>query len=388
MHRGVIVHVYTSITANYLPKAAVLAHSLKQSNPGLTFHLLLSDDLPADCPAQTLSAFDHIVTPDKLAIDNLKAWTFGHSVVELCTAVKGPMLEYLFDKVKAERVFYFDPDIAVLGSLDDLNATLSQHSVALTPHQLEPEETVQAIIDNEICSLAHGVYNLGFLAVRNTEQGLKFAHWWADRLRLFCHDDRPRGLFTDQRWVDLAPAFFDDIAILRNPGFNVATWNLTHRKASGKAPWNITINGQPLTFYHFSGFDSGAQLTMLDRYGKESPVLFDLRDWYLAECEKYGQSLLGNRPSKSANYDNGETITKQQRVLYRTREDLQIAFPDPYTTYNLSKSYYHWFAANGMRAIASQDKPEQAWVKMLRKHSHKPPLKWAKNAWKSFRNKS
>lgn len=388
MHRGVIVHVYTSITANYLPKAAVLAHSLKQSNPGLTFHLLLSDDLPADCPAQTLSAFDHIVTPDKLAIENLKAWTFGHSVVELCTAVKGPMLEYLFDKVKAERVLYFDPDIAVLGSLDDLNATLSQHSVALTPHQLEPEETVQAIIDNEICSLAHGVYNLGFLAVRNTEQGLKFAHWWADRLLLFCHDDRPRGLFTDQRWVDLAPAFFDDIAILRNPGFNVATWNLTHRKASGKAPWNITINGQPLTFYHFSGFDSGAQLTMLDRYGKESPVLFDLRDWYLAECEKYGQSLLGNRPSKWANYNNGETITKQQRVLYRTRKDLQVAFPDPYATSDLSKSYYHWFAANGMRAIASQDKPEQAWVKMLRKHSHKPPLKWAKSAWKSFRTKS
>jgi hypothetical protein len=388
MHRGVIVHVYTSITANYLPKAAVLAHTLKLSNPGLTFHLLLSDDLPADCPAQTLSAFDHIVTPDKLAIENLKAWTFGHSVVELCTAVKGPMLEYLFDKVKAERVLYFDPDIAVLGSLDDLNATLSQHSVALTPHQLEPEETVQAIIDNEICSLAHGVYNLGFLAVRNTEQGLKFAHWWADRLLLFCHDDRPRGLFTDQRWVDLAPAFFDDIAILRNPGFNVATWNLTHRKASGKAPWNITINGQPLTFYHFSGFDSGAQLTMLDRYGKESPVLFDLRDWYLAECEKYGQSLLGNRPSKWANYDNGETITKQQRVLYRTRKDLQVAFPDPYATSDLSKSYYHWFAANGMRAIASQDKPEQAWVKMLRKHSHKPPLKWAKSAWKSFRTKS
>ena len=98
------MHVYTSITANYLPKAAVLAHSLKQSNPGTKFHLLLSDNLPEDCPPDALSAFDHIVTPDMLPINNLKAWTFGHSVVELCTAVKGPMLEYLFDKVGAERV--------------------------------------------------------------------------------------------------------------------------------------------------------------------------------------------------------------------------------------------------------------------------------------------
>ena len=379
------MHVFTSITANYLPKAAVLTHSLKRTNPGCTFHLLLSDNLPQDTPPATLAAFDHVVTPDKLPIKNLKAWTFGHSVVELCTAVKGAMVEYLFDTVGAERVYYFDPDIAVLGSLADLNQTLSMHSIALTPHQCEPEETVQAIIDNEICSLAHGVYNLGFLAVRRTDQGLKFARWWAERLRLFCHDDKPRGLFTDQRWVDLAPAFFDDIAILRNPGFNVATWNLTHRKAAGQAPWNITINGNPLVFYHFSGFDSGAQLTMLDRYGKESPVLFDLRDWYLAECEKYGQSLLGKRPSKWATYNNGNIITKEQRQLYRSRVDLQNAFPDPYATEEVSKSYCHWFAANGAKAIKQQNIPEPKFIKILRRHAHRPPLKWAKNLWKSAR---
>lgn len=379
------MHVFTSITANYLPKAAVLAHSLKRTNPNCTFHLLLSDDLPADCPKETLAAFDHIVSPDMLPIDNLRAWTFGHTVVELCTAVKGAMVEYLFDTVGAERVFYFDPDIAVLGSLEELNQTLSRHSIALTPHQCQPEENIQAIIDNEICSLAHGVYNLGFLAVRNTGQGIRFARWWADRLRLFCHDDKPRGLFTDQRWIDLAPAFFDDIAILRNPGYNVATWNLTHRKAAGEAPWNITVNGQPLTFYHFSGFDSGAQLTMLDRYGKESPVLFDLRDWYLSECEKYGQSLLGKRPSKWAAFGNGHVISKEQRVLYRNRKDLQQAFPDPYSTSDISKSYFHWFAANGIRAIARLDKPESQFVQILRRHAHKPPLKWAKNVWKSAR---
>jgi hypothetical protein len=379
------MHVFTSITANYLPKAAVLAHTLKRTNPDVTFHLLISDDIPADCPAATLAAFDHIVTPRQLPIADFESWAFRHSVVELCTAVKGAMVEYLFDTVGAERVFYFDPDIAVLGSLEQLNATLSQHSVALTPHQLEPETTRQAIIDNEICSLAHGVYNLGFLAVRRTDQGLRFARWWADRLRQFCHDDKPRGLFTDQRWVDLAPAFFDDIAILRDPGFNVATWNLTHRKATGEAPWNVRINGRPLVFYHFSGFDSGAQLTMLDRYGKESPVLFDLRDWYVAECEKFGQSLLGKRPGVWGSFDNGEPITREHRLLYRDRLDLHAAFPNPYATDDVSNSYFHWFAANGRRAIIRKDKPEPAFMAILRRHSHKPPLKWAKTAWKSMR---
>ena len=141
--------------------------------------------------------------------------------------------------------------------------------------------------------MRHGVYNLGFLAVRTTGQGRRFIDWWADRLRQFCYDEVPNGLFTDQRWVDLAPAFFDDIAIVREPEFNVATWNLTHRRATGTAPYEILINDRPLVFYHFSGFDSGAQRSMLDRYGAHSPVLYDLREWYIARCQELGQSSLG-----------------------------------------------------------------------------------------------
>ena len=126
-------------------------------------------------------------------------------------------------------------------------------------------------MDNELCCLRHGVFNLGFLAVKTTGQGREFIDWWADRLRRFCYDEIPNGLFTDQRRVDLAPAYFDDIAIVREPEFNVATWNLTHRRATGRAPYEIGINGEPLVFYHFSGFDSGTQQVMLDRYGRTAP---------------------------------------------------------------------------------------------------------------------
>jgi hypothetical protein len=124
---------------------------------------------------------------------------------------------------------------------------------------------------------------------------------------------------------------------------------------------------------------------MLDRYGKESPVLFDLRDWYVAECEKFGQSLLGKRPGVWGSFDNGEPITREHRLLYRDRLDLHAAFPNPYATDDVSNSYFHWFAANGRRAIIRKDKPEPAFMAILRRHAHKPPLKWAKTAWKSMR---
>ena len=93
----------------------------------------------------------------------------------------------------------------------------------------------------------------------------------------FCHNQIDCGLFTDQRWVDLAPAFFEGLKILRDPGYNVATWNLTHRTVAGSLESGLTVNGRPLCFFHFSGFDSGRQKVMLDKFGGRSPVLHQLR---------------------------------------------------------------------------------------------------------------
>jgi lipopolysaccharide biosynthesis glycosyltransferase len=336
------MHIFTSITANYLPKAATLAHSIKRVHPDAHFHVVISDEMP-DCPSRVTEAFDSIININDLPLRNLPSWIFKHRLVELCTAVKGIAFQYIADRHGAERIYYFDPDIVVFNRLDGLNQTLDQHSVLLTPHQFVPDVEDQAIQDNEICCLRHGVYNLGFLAVRMNEQGGRFIDWWADRLLRYCYDEVPNGLFTDQRWIDLAPAMFDDIAIIREPQYNVSTWNLSSRRATGRAPYEIEINGQPLVFYHFSGFDSGAQRIMLERYGWHSPVLFDLREWYIAHCEELGQSTLGKIDCIYNRFSNGEKITTDHRLLYRRRPDLIEAFEDPFDATEPLHSYYHWY---------------------------------------------
>ncbi|WP_151702579.1 glycosyl transferase [Nitrincola alkalilacustris] len=337
------VHTYTSITANYLPKARVLAESIKRVDPSVTFHLVLADNLPSGFDLAQ-EPFDNVILADDLPIENFRPWVFSHTVVELCTAVKGLALETIFEKHGADKVFYFDPDMAVFSRLDELSGLLDHHSTLLTPHQTEPETSVAAIMDNEMASLKYGVFNLGFVGVRNSSEGRRFSRWWADRLLQFCHDDHPRGLFTDQKWVNLAPCFFEDIKVLRSPAFNVATWNLTNRKATGTMADGVLINGEPLGFYHFSGFDSGAQEIMLNKYGANSPALYELRNWYIAECELHGQSALGRLPSKFAFFDDGSVISKAHRLLYRERLDLQKAFPDPFST--VKGGYKEWFANN------------------------------------------
>ena len=159
-----------------------------------------------------------------------------------------------------------------------------------------------------------------------------------------------RDLFTDQKWVNLAPCMFDEVKVLRSPAFNVATWNLSTRKATGSLKEGIQINGEDLGFYHFSGFDSGLQETALKEYGNHSPVLCDLREWYIRSCEQHGQDQLGAIPCKYSSYDNGETILDQHRILYRARLDLQQTFPNPYATSGLGKpeltgGYQAWYQA-------------------------------------------
>lgn len=346
-------YVFTSIAPNYLPKARILAGLVKRHSPEARFCVWVAAfERPAW--AGRVPEFDEVVTLRDLPLESVEGWVFRHSLVELCTAVKGFALEDLLARPECTAVFYFDPDIMVFTALEELAAEFERGSVLLTPHLTEPERSLEAVLDNERAALQHGIYNLGFLAVRNDAEGRRFAAWWSARLSELCYDDIPRGLFTDQRWVDLAPAFFASVAIVRDPGWNVATWNLTHRQIEGSLGQGFTVNGvAPLRFFHFSGLDSGAQLAMLRKYGAAMPALFELRKWYLAESERLDKQVPVADEWPLGRFGNGEPITQEHRVLYRTREDLRSAFPNPYSTNDVNASYYHWFEANHRGTLAA-----------------------------------
>lgn len=342
------MHFYTSVNINYLPKARVLASTVKQYCRNAKFSLVLADAWPEDLD-KGQEPFDEIILVEELGIpvDNLPFWIFEHTVVELCTAIKGQALVKFLEE-GSEKVIYLDPDIAVYDDLTELEALLDQYDVILTPHQTLPENNMNDIIHNEICSLQYGTYNFGFYAVKNNENGLKFARWWRDRLVDFCYDDIPHGIFTDQRWGDLVPALFDGVCILRDPGYNVSTWNLSNRKVTKDSDGKIFVNGRPLQFYHFSGFDSGAQERMLNMYADGNPILYEMREWYIEQQNQAGQQVYGSTPSIYNFYDNGEKIDKKERYLLRTREDLQKYFEgtNPYVA-KQERSFYDWYQKEG-----------------------------------------
>ena len=357
------MQVFTSVSINYLPKARLLAETLRKQHPEAGFHLVLSDRLP-DGLARSPAPFDSILHVEELPIPRIKGWIFQHTLVELCTAVKGAACRLIMDRHPDEPVLYLDPDMVVLSRLDELLDEFRRADVLLTPHLLEPELALEAVLDNEVCALRHGVYNLGFLGVAPTAEGRRFVQWWTERLRVLCYDEIDRGLFTDQRWADLVPAFFPTTGILRHPGYNVATWNLSRRQVTGTVPGGLQVNGRPLCFFHFSGFDSGAQKAMLDKFGARNRALYKLRDWYVAECRRLGQEELGATPWAYDCFQNGEPVTVDHRRLYRDRIELQEEFPDPFSTAGASRSYYHWYREE-MREVDVIDPRETLWRQLV-----------------------
>src|SRR5262249_8505677 len=124
----------------------------------------------------------------------------------------------------------------------------------LTPNLMKPLPLDgKRPIDQDI--LIAGAFNLGFIALHKSEQALEFLRWWEERLRNGgAGGGVPQGPMTDPQRGGLAPPRSPDTVIFRDDTYNVAWWNIHHREVSRRGE-QFLVNGRPLTFYHFSGFN-------------------------------------------------------------------------------------------------------------------------------------
>lgn len=242
----------TIITRSHLPYARVLMESLRRWAPQLRRFAVLADRL--DGKDASDEPFE-IVPSDALSVPDARWFYFKYSAMELNMALKPHAIHFLFERYGFDTVLYFDADIRVYWGLDPLLQRSKKHSVIVTPHLTRPLSDGRTPSDLDI--LRAGVYNGGFLLVRNCEESGRFLTWWKVRLQDHCLVDYPNGLFVDQRWLEFVPSFFPGAEILREPGYNVAYWNLSERRIESDGDgWSA--NSEPLYFVHFSGFDPGA----------------------------------------------------------------------------------------------------------------------------------
>jgi hypothetical protein len=325
------VHAFTSFSYSYLNRARVWARSLRRHHPDWVIWAVITDKEPDGFTFDLeQEPFNRLVTAEDLFGEETERWLFGHDVVEACTAVKGRALQHIMAQPGAEIVLYFDPDTAVYNSMAPIVDLMADFSIVLTPHQIDPEpaDERRAIRDNEIGSLKWGVFNLGFVAVANDVEGQRFADWWADRLHDWCHDRIDIGIFVDQKWCNLVPCFFDRVKIVRDPGYNVASWNLSQRRLSFDAEGTLLVNGHPLRFFHFTKLGPTGD-AMTRRYAKDNVEVYELWAKYRKWIELNTDSRIPKGYWYYGTFNDGTPIQKVIRETYRSRPDLQAKFTAP-----------------------------------------------------------
>jgi hypothetical protein len=337
-----MIHAFTSCSYSYLNRARVLAKSLRRQHPDWVIWLVMTDKEPPGFQFKLEEEdYDRIITVEDLFGDFTEGWIFGHDIVEACTAVKGRACVHILKDKSCEKLFYFDPDIAIFNTMNPVVDLLDTYSIVLTPHQTDPDakHDLTAIRDNEITSLDYGVFNLGFIALANDEEGRRFSQWWDDRLTDWCHDSLEIGLFVDQKWCNLIPCFFDKVKVTRDPGYNVASWNLSQRVMKYDESGTAMINGKTLRFYHFTKLGAVGDI-MTQRYAADNTEIYELWSWYRRQVVSTSDPSIPKGWWYYGIFDNGVKIPKSVRELYREREDLRQAFPMPLNT--AGNSFYMW----------------------------------------------
>ncbi|RYF74537.1 MAG: glycosyl transferase [Cytophagaceae bacterium] len=311
---------FTICSVNYLAQARTLGDSLKQTNPDWQFVIGLVDDLEAaNLPADLLPAYPMLEVAT-IGIPDFAGMCSRYNITELNTAVKPFFIDYFFNSgrgtARPEAVIYFDPDIIVFQPLTKLSESLKTNSLVVTPHTIAP--TPDWKMPNEQDHLNTGIFNLGFIGLRNDATARQFVGWWKQRLTYECRLDLCEGLFVDQHWVNFAPIYYDNVFIEKHKGYNVAYWNIHERiLLNQNGNWYVQSpeGGTPvlLQFFHYSGY--GVQKP--DEISKyQNRYTFDQRPDVVLLFQLYHNQLIKNGNNNYRTYPC--VYIKPTQVLYYT----------------------------------------------------------------------
>lgn len=243
--------VCTIIAKNYVAYARTLARSFREQHPEGRFYVLIIDDFEGWIRPEEEPFI--VVRPDDIGVEHFGRMAALYDVLELSTAVKPWLLRWLLARSPDGIAVYLDPDMRLYAPLEEMFATVHEHKLVLSPHNVDamPRDGKRP---NEQDILIAGTYNLGFIGIGSGDFADELLDWWAERLETDCIVDPARGFFVDQRWVDLVPGMADSFCLLRDRGFNVAYWNL-HARPIRTAEGRWMAGSVPLRLMHYSGFD-------------------------------------------------------------------------------------------------------------------------------------
>ncbi len=263
----------TISTQSHLHKTFALADSLAKFN----FKLVV---LIVDTDVNSLQQHENVqflhLNELKGERNSLLVRKYRKNKDKLRWALKSALLLHLLHT--KEKMIYIDNDIYFFQSPQYLLDQLSTSSVLLTPHfyPSSPKSNQTWLEAN----FRIGLYNAGFIAVnKDAKEALK---WWRECCIYEVKKAYWRGLFDDQKYLDLFPVLFDRVQIIKDRGCNLAGWNDY-----------ANLDKEEVTFVHFNGFT-------LNKFSDSKNGYHYLFKQYEDQLKRYSSLVLTKRKRLTA----------------------------------------------------------------------------------------
>lgn len=327
--------IYSVCNIAYLPKAMVLAKTLYE-NDQIKLNLFLFDkkrNIEID------TSVCRIFWIEDLGIPNFKHLAFKYNVIELTTSMKPSIALYLLES--HSKVIFFDPDIMIFNSISPIIEKLNESKFLLTPHFITP---IQNNIERDVSLMRFGFFNLGFFASDDSNDSKTLLDWWSKRCIEEGFDDSQYGIFTDQKWLSLAPYFFPFVKIIYEKNYNIAYWNLFERKILYEND-NYYVNENndktEIIFFHFSRLsktNKAITYSDFDMGVNSEEILLDITESYKCILNSYNINL-ENYVYSYDYFENGDFIAPTLRRAYAACSSNFDKENDPFILSNKMKDF-------------------------------------------------
>lgn len=321
--------IFTTVaTTSYLPQAIVMAKSVKKQMPGCKVIVCLVEERISDVANNLDACFDEVVLANKLGFSDFYRFIFQYNQFEGANACKAQLLIHLLKTNQNHDYFIFlDSDTKVFGPFDELTTYLKSNQIVISPHFIRFNKK-NPFYHLKIIQTS-GIFNTGLFAIKRGNESDRFLYWWAALLLKYCYKDPERGIWNEQKWLDLAAGLFD-FYILPNPGYNVGPWNF-HERILTLTDNGYMVNGMPLRMFHFSGLFSGYYHKRMEKADpSQKKIIGKITEEYREELAKAGRDRFKTKAWSYNRFRSGRLIEKSSRLILRNNSRIFKSLANPF----------------------------------------------------------
>ncbi|MBO0934785.1 hypothetical protein [Fibrella aquatilis] len=245
--------ILTVCTRAQLAGALALGASIRQQEPNHHFIIGLADEptaIPDIAPYTLLTLADTVLTASELATLSAR-----YTPTEFTAAVKPRFIQAAFAQYPADdMLLYFSSYSFVYQPLTPVFSQLANQKIVLNPHWLIPPADDLEPDEKHLQNV--GLYSSSCMGFRRDPETMRMLTWWESRCLAHAAVDFCVGSCLDQLWLMHVPTLFAGVSILKNPGLQVALWNLPERHLQDiTGNWQVQAVGTetPLLTADFQG---------------------------------------------------------------------------------------------------------------------------------------